>query len=357
METVTEKPFEGIHKQVGGSVGASGESSADSSCGVTFDGFDTHAEVLAVLDKHIADANAGPDPWAVLAARIADQPLPDYRGELSRIAADVDALTGSGLGRPGYFSLKTELVIDIQPGNGRDDEVTARSVDAVAQMLLGRDGEPNQMVGGSWHYSAYGTRGPIQVRIYNTVSTEWAERQKAADEVAKLRAELATAEADAKRLRERLAEHEQPPCVASMHIPDQGATCSVCGAADVTAADAEPLVSEATIEAVGRFQDQQEFDRLRREARTEDEVARLAELGEKLGLDYRVYDRATAVAAAKPDTLGVPMGHHGGETCQYVEDGLGAPRCGAAIRPAFDPRKGWVHADVGHDHMAVGPAS
>jgi hypothetical protein len=283
MTTVT-------HEHRGGSVGGEGQNDAECACGTAFRGFDTHTDAMAVLDEHIADeAKAAADPWAQLAARIADQPLPDYRGELSRIAADVAALTGSGLDRPGYFSLKTELVIDIQP-KGRDDEATARGVDAVAQMLLGHDGETKQMAAGNWHYSAYGARGPIEVRIYNSVSTEWAERwaerQKAAAERDELLAKLATAEADAAKLRAELAERNE----------------------------------------------------------------------------YAPEGRTTAAAEAKPDTLGVALGHHGngevhlrpvtesGPTCGADVKG---ERCGLPIRPGHS--RAWVHAAAVQAHDAVGP--
>lgn len=46
------------HKHIGGSAGGPGECSAECACGTTFAGFDTHAEVTALLDQHISDANA-----------------------------------------------------------------------------------------------------------------------------------------------------------------------------------------------------------------------------------------------------------------------------------------------------------
>lgn len=42
------------HQHVGGSAGGPGENSAKCACGVVFDGFDSQAEVMAVLDQHIA---------------------------------------------------------------------------------------------------------------------------------------------------------------------------------------------------------------------------------------------------------------------------------------------------------------
>ncbi|MFG3709185.1 hypothetical protein ACGF7U_31265 [Micromonospora sp. NPDC047670] len=49
------------HRHVAGSGGAPGECSAVCACGVTFDGFDTIAEAVAMLDGHIAD----PDGTAI----------------------------------------------------------------------------------------------------------------------------------------------------------------------------------------------------------------------------------------------------------------------------------------------------
>lgn len=49
------------HQHVEGSTGGPGECSAECACGVTFDGFDTHAEAIACLDQHIADPKSGID--------------------------------------------------------------------------------------------------------------------------------------------------------------------------------------------------------------------------------------------------------------------------------------------------------
>lgn len=50
------------HGHVAGSAGGPGECSAVCACGVTFDGFDTLGEAVAVLDRHIA--NPEPDTLA-----------------------------------------------------------------------------------------------------------------------------------------------------------------------------------------------------------------------------------------------------------------------------------------------------
>lgn len=58
-----------VHKHIGGSAGGPGECSAECACGTTFDGFDTHAEAVALLEQHIADEAARPvSPHEKLAA-------------------------------------------------------------------------------------------------------------------------------------------------------------------------------------------------------------------------------------------------------------------------------------------------
>lgn len=52
------------HRHVGGVAGGPGENEAECACGVTFAGFDTHAEATAELDRHIARANAEPEAEA-----------------------------------------------------------------------------------------------------------------------------------------------------------------------------------------------------------------------------------------------------------------------------------------------------
>lgn len=56
------------HRHVAGSGGGPGECSATCACGATFDGFDSIAEAVAVLDAHIADPDGGdvnqPQPGA-----------------------------------------------------------------------------------------------------------------------------------------------------------------------------------------------------------------------------------------------------------------------------------------------------
>jgi hypothetical protein len=47
------------HYHVGGSAGGPGENSAECACGTVFDGFDTHAEVMAVLGGHVANRLPG----------------------------------------------------------------------------------------------------------------------------------------------------------------------------------------------------------------------------------------------------------------------------------------------------------
>lgn len=129
-----------------------------------------------------------PDPFADLAA------------ELRRAAADLSDLIGSGLPEPAQFEF------NIQPGesipNGeRDDEVTARAVDAMAMALLGKPGEPQLMSKDHYFYSARGQRGPITVTIYQSISTAWVEKRHAAVALAEKEAELAKLRAEVEELR------------------------------------------------------------------------------------------------------------------------------------------------------------
>ncbi|MBM0275143.1 hypothetical protein [Micromonospora tarensis] len=47
------------HRHVGGAAGGPGENDAQCACGVTYAGFDTHAEAMKMLDAHIADEQSG----------------------------------------------------------------------------------------------------------------------------------------------------------------------------------------------------------------------------------------------------------------------------------------------------------
>lgn len=48
----------GHHEHTGGAVGGPGDTTADCSCGVSFQGFDTYGEAMAALNQHIADEAA-----------------------------------------------------------------------------------------------------------------------------------------------------------------------------------------------------------------------------------------------------------------------------------------------------------
>lgn len=225
------------HQHVSGSVGGPGDNDAECECGATFAGFDTHREAMAALHEHI-EATATPDPWAVLAA------------ELTNIATDLAALAGSGLPAPRHIGL--DMLTGDTVGKDGDDETVVRVTDAVGRVLLDREGEPKKMSDGSYHYQARGTRGPFHITLFNEVSVTWVERRKHATELVAMREQLATAEADAKRLRERLAERDEAELLS--------------------------LQEEA--------------------------AARRAE--------YAPEGRTTAVAEAKPDTYGQALSNHGG---------------------------------------------
>jgi hypothetical protein len=55
-------PVELEHEHTGGAAGSPGENEAWCACGVTYAGFDTHAEAMAMLEAHIAEAGRDRDP-------------------------------------------------------------------------------------------------------------------------------------------------------------------------------------------------------------------------------------------------------------------------------------------------------
>lgn len=67
------------HYHVGGSAGVPGENSAECACGVFFDGFDSHAEVIEELDRHIEppEPAAAPDVSTVAAGSGTTSPAPE----------------------------------------------------------------------------------------------------------------------------------------------------------------------------------------------------------------------------------------------------------------------------------------
>jgi hypothetical protein len=133
----------------------------------------------------------------VTAAETTDQPDPfaEIAAELRRAAADIETLVGSGLPKP------THVALDIHPGGprlGRDDDQTARAVDALGRALLGKPGTANKMYDNTYHYGAESTqRGPIKVHVYDFVSTAWAIKRETD-------ASLAAKEAELERLRAEL---------------------------------------------------------------------------------------------------------------------------------------------------------
>lgn len=141
----------------------------------------------------------------------------EIAAELHQVADDVAKLIGSGLPKPRLFML------NIQPGEGRsNDDLTARSVDAMAQFVLGVNGQVEKMGGGSYHYGTdHLRRGPLEVVIYQGVSTEWALRH----DVAAAKAELAEREAELEKARARVAEleSERKPLVSDSTIAEAAA--------------------------------------------------------------------------------------------------------------------------------------
>jgi hypothetical protein len=142
------------------------------------------------------------DPMTnVTAAETPDQPdhFAAIAVELRRAADDIETLVGSGLPMPSYVAL------DIHPGGRgreRDDNRTARAVDALGRALLGQPGTAQKMYDGSYHYGTQSIqRGPITVHVYDSVSTDWAVPRAAAFELAAREAQLEKLRAEVAELR------------------------------------------------------------------------------------------------------------------------------------------------------------
>jgi hypothetical protein len=74
------------HYHVGGAAGPAGENEARCACGITFAGFDTHAEATAMLDEHIAR------PALAVHAELDDGPTLEYSAEFVHGPAVADVL-------------------------------------------------------------------------------------------------------------------------------------------------------------------------------------------------------------------------------------------------------------------------
>jgi hypothetical protein len=123
-------------------------------------------------------------------------PFHELAYELHAMADALDGLVGSGLPKPIYVGLS------IHGGRNGDDESVRLSVDAIGQALLGVNGRARLMSGGSYHYGTEQTsRGPVNVQVYNSVSTKWAERLAHEAELAEKEAELARLRAEVEQLR------------------------------------------------------------------------------------------------------------------------------------------------------------
>jgi hypothetical protein len=155
------------HAHVGGSAGGPGENGAACACGVSFDGFDTHADAIAVLNGHIA-ATKPPTGYRATAA------------ELRRIADALDTL-------PERETLPfVTLSILPEQAKGSPDE-TRRVVDEVSMALLGKAATDDGIGGGMWHRLARGDRDGVHLTVQAQVPGPPDERDA---EIERLKAEL-----------------------------------------------------------------------------------------------------------------------------------------------------------------------
>jgi hypothetical protein len=99
-------PVELEHEHTGGAAGSPGENEAWCACGVTYAGFDTHAEAMAMLEAHIAEAGRDRDPAVESDADgdLIDGALVALAGALDAdpgLLADVHYMAGGTKGDPG----------------------------------------------------------------------------------------------------------------------------------------------------------------------------------------------------------------------------------------------------------------
>lgn len=199
-----------------------------------------------------------PTGYAVLAA------------ELERIAAAIRDLPGA----PSHMSVD----IHAAPQDATRDQTIAE-VDTVATAVFGKPGETELMSNGGYHHGArewkrFGRRCSVNVNIYQAlpkVDPKDAEIERLKAENAKLHAE------QQRNAAARVDADYAPPSVRARHHHWL--------AAYRIAGDRESALAALHAEA-------------------------LAEDAERT--EYAPAGRTTAVAEAKPDTLGVAMGHHGG---------------------------------------------
>lgn len=108
-------------------------------------------------------------------------PYSEIAAELHCIADDLVKL-GPGHPAPRWFEL------NIQPHKASADDETIAHVDDVAVTLLGKPATTDPMPSGSYHHSASGSRGPVSVSVYQSVSSpELRELERLRAENAELR--------------------------------------------------------------------------------------------------------------------------------------------------------------------------
>jgi hypothetical protein len=121
----------------------------------------------------------------------------DIAAALHLLAVRFTDLIGSGLPVP-------HVQLNIQPGRHGDDESVVGAVDAVTSALLFHVGQVQPMTTGGHHYNNGDTAelvGPVGVRIFQSVSPEYAARREAAVKLAEREAELERLRAEVEQLR------------------------------------------------------------------------------------------------------------------------------------------------------------
>jgi hypothetical protein len=127
-------------------------------------------------------------------------PKPD---QFAEIAAALRALTVRFTDLIGS-DLPLAVTLHVQPSSYGDDDAIVRAVDAVTSALLGHGGQVQEMSNGTYHYNngvATEPVGPIGVRVYSSVSTEFAVKRQAAAVLAEREAELEKLRAEVEALR------------------------------------------------------------------------------------------------------------------------------------------------------------
>lgn len=172
----------------------------------------------------------------------------DIAAALHELALKFTDLIGTGVPVP-------FVQLSIQPGCRGDDESVAAAVDAISSVLFGHAGQLEEMTAsgaGIYHYNnGQGSEplGAVEVRIYNSVSAEFAAKREHEAEVARLRAEVVELEARIARMSEPEVDATLEDVRTGAVVDEQSCTCPL-GPEGAHLADC-PLYEASKLSAAG----------------------------------------------------------------------------------------------------------